>query len=1063
MSADSVKVAVRVRPFNQREKNANSKCVISMSGNATTITNPDNGKTHTFAFDYSYWSHDCFKEENGVFVSTDTKYADQNIVFNSLGKGVLDNAWQGYNAALFAYGQTGSGKSYSMIGYGPNRGIVPITCDELFKVIDQNTDKNKQLQVSYSMLEIYNEQVRDLLTKPSHGQRGGLKIRQHPQSGFFVEGLKSVPVRCYKEIERLMDDGTVNRTTASTNMNATSSRSHMVITIKFKQVFLNEFGESTTKSSEISLVDLAGSERADSTGATGDRLKEGSAINQSLSTLGNVISALADKAMGKKKVLVPYRDSVLTKLLQGALGGNSRTIMIAALSPAGINYEETLSTLRYADRAKKIQNKAKINESPTDRLIRELKEENAKLQAMLSKSGGLGSRDGADLEMLLKENERKMSEINTAWEQRLEEARKEWEKIHPVSVSESDNLTKQYPFLQNVNEDLQLCGVIKYPLPEGQTVIGRAGNTPQGNKIQLKGLGIQGSHVLVCNTGTSVTLEPIDVAKTIVNGLHVVQQIELRHLDRIKLGSNSIFLYIGFPHERKNKDDINKYDYEFFQSELAEAEGFGNEQFFQKEDKDAGPDPAALRIYDDFIKILPMTAEVNAISEELGKKLVFEPYIKNLASHDALGRDKAKEVEVRIVDKENNHVWVWSKPKFINRKFIIEELYQNYVENEIDISEIDEEHDPFWDPLEPVFLGSAHIWLQSLAYLMGVDDQIEIHNYKGEEEGIVQCSLKPCDNKKNLLGDDAMVLDPTDLLNTRLDFMMCLSHCLGVKWVKNENTRGTFCKFEFYNCEEEFETKTVWTTRNPDYAFRKQFTIQPVDMEFLTYLQTHALVVQLWGTQGGTVSNRKLSTVSLTENMLRDRSGSWMAHDNQGLELLLSKEKEISALKKKLRQQEDDGLILKDAYDSARKEVFSLKQKLEILRTAKGAKSALKNKSSAVNGSNGHVTVNVMNGHVTPTPQSIDRPASAASIDAEIARALKVFFKDIKGVQQELKELRTDSEKISDDPADMLKRSLLQQHQTVCNIEDDLSACVSSLKTNVTTAIRNMKKQSAMI
>jgi kinesin family protein 1 len=167
-------------------------------------------------------------------------------------------------------------------------------------------------------------------------------------------------------------------------MNATSSRAHTVVTIEFVQKETKD-GKEMAKTSVINLVDLAGSERADSTGATGDRLKEGASINQSLSALGNVIKALADLSLGsKKKIVVPYRDSVLTKLLMNALGGNSKTIMIAALSPADINFDETLGTLRYADRAKQIKNKATINENPIDKLIRELREENERLKQGLS-------------------------------------------------------------------------------------------------------------------------------------------------------------------------------------------------------------------------------------------------------------------------------------------------------------------------------------------------------------------------------------------------------------------------------------------------------------------------------------------------------------------------------------------------------------------------------------------------------------------------------------------------------------------------------------------------------
>ena len=182
-----------------------------------------------------------------------------------------------------------------------------------------------------------------------------------------------MPVGNYQDIERRIVEGTENRTIAATNMNATSSRAHTVVTIHFDQVSKHDYGE-TKKTSVINLVDLAGSERASSTGATGDRLKESTNINRSLSTLGNVISALADISSGaKRKIVVPYRESVLTKLLQNALGGNSKTVMIAALSPADVNYDETLGTLRFADRVKRIRNMVVVNENPTDKLIRELK------------------------------------------------------------------------------------------------------------------------------------------------------------------------------------------------------------------------------------------------------------------------------------------------------------------------------------------------------------------------------------------------------------------------------------------------------------------------------------------------------------------------------------------------------------------------------------------------------------------------------------------------------------------------------------------------------------------
>lgn len=234
------------------------------------------------------------------------------------------------------------------------------------------------------MLEIYNERTQDLLIDPTKRPKGGLEVRESKTLGVFVKGLSKHPVQSYEAIERKMEEGNRNRTIGSTLMNATSSRAHTIIALEFKKIEV-EGNRKKEKFSVINLVDLAGSEKAGQTGATGDRLKEGCAINKSLTVLGQCISILADKAMGKAaKTVVPYRDSALTRILQNALGGNSKTIMICALSPATTNYEETLSTLRYADRAKKIKNKAIINESPQEKLIRELKTENDQLKKLLA-------------------------------------------------------------------------------------------------------------------------------------------------------------------------------------------------------------------------------------------------------------------------------------------------------------------------------------------------------------------------------------------------------------------------------------------------------------------------------------------------------------------------------------------------------------------------------------------------------------------------------------------------------------------------------------------------------
>ncbi|XP_058493682.1 kinesin-like protein KIF1A isoform X9 [Solea solea] len=388
MSAASVKVAVRVRPFNSREMGFESKCIIQMSGNTTTIANPKQPKDNkSFNFDYSYWSHTTPEDIN---------FASQMQVYKDIGEEMLLHAFEGYNVCIFAYGQTGAGKSYTMMGkqdVKDQQGIIPLMCEDLFTKFNDNTDNSMSYSVEVSYMEIYCERVRDLLNPKN---KGHLRVREHPLMGPYVEDLSKLAVTSYNDIQDLMDSGNKARTVAATNMNETSSRSHAVFNIIFTQKRHDAESDNTSeKVSKISLVDLAGSERADSTGAKGTRLKEGANINKSLTTLGKVISALAEVDSGpnknkkKKKVesFIPYRDSVLTWLLRENLGGNSRTAMVAALSPADVNYDETLSTLRYADRAKQIRCNAVINEDPNNRLVRELKEEVARLKDLIFAQG----------------------------------------------------------------------------------------------------------------------------------------------------------------------------------------------------------------------------------------------------------------------------------------------------------------------------------------------------------------------------------------------------------------------------------------------------------------------------------------------------------------------------------------------------------------------------------------------------------------------------------------------------------------------------------------------------
>ncbi|CAM5134380.1 unnamed protein product [Natator depressus] len=1029
-SIDSVKVAVRVRPFSQREKDACSRCVISMNSSSTSIYDPKNpGHIKTFTFDLAYWSHSGFlKDKDGMLVSSgsNSRYAGQREVFRDLGQGVLDNAWQGYNATLLAYGQTGSGKSYSMIGYGANRGIIPVVCEELFKPIQNQ--KNNQYQVTFSMLEIYNEQVIDLLSETK--KPGGLKVREDQQQGFYVDGLKLVPCDSYAQIERLMEQGTKIRTTASTSMNATSSRSHMVITIQFKQIFLDE---DITKQSIINLVDLAGSERQKSSGSEGDRLREGTRVNLSLTTLGNVISALAEVAMGKKVLHIPYRDSVLTKLLQSALGGNSRTIMIAAVSPADICYEETLSTLRYAERTKKIKNKAVINASPMEKHIMELKAENNTLLSRLTGLGNSGKTVADETSMYYKT-------IQLTWEYRLEEARKEWEQQY-AAITQERRMMETFPYLLNINEDPQLSGVLKHFIQDGSCDVGQSAS----NAITLKGLGILDKHATFTNTEGKVTITPREKCKVVVNGVPITMKTKLQHLDRVILGSNSAYLYVGFPAERTN-EDLVRYDYDFFQSELAAAEGFSVDKLGVVNHKDGKPDPSVLAVFHDYIKLMPLVAEANQMSEELKKELKLELKVKNLASSDSRGYDLQKEVIVKVTNKMSNQVWVWSKAKFINRKFLMEEVYQHFLDGE-DVY-VGQDSDPFWDPVEVIHLGSAHIWLQSLAYCMKLEEQTEVLNSEGMEEAILLINIVPCSSDGRAFGEDDMIIDPLELLGRRIDFQIHILQCLGVKWLREVTERGIQIGYRVYDLLHSLYTKPVWKNMNAKIEETVHFSALSASHEFLNYLQKNALIVDLWGLQEGCAElDYSLQDMVTSEGTIIVDNPKTVIAKNIGL----GTANQISELYLKLLKLEEETELLRDINRALREENASLKDKVKKWETGHHESKKLKSPNKRA---------------IKMTKQPLSSKEAdqmcnhRTSYDAEFAKALKVFYQNMNLVRGQFLKLKH-SKPPEEDNLQVLRLFTERQSHMLKDFGEQLESSICRLKNDVAVIVKKKKESIA--
>ena len=349
--SETVKVAVRVRPMNSREKEKNSTICVSIDNqnNSISVTS-DKNDSKSFQFDY-------------VFGIEST----QREVYDSVAFPIVEGIFQGYNGTVFAYGQTGCGKTFTMMGDIKDdnlKGVIPNSFSHIFGYIEAE-GKNKKFLVRCSFVEIYNEEVRDLLGVSNKE----MKVREDPKKGTYVQDLSYHFLSNSQEIIACLDRGNNNRHVGATSMNAKSSRSHSLFTV-YLEIQEGEGNDKKIRTGKLNLVDLAGSERVGKTNATGQTFEEGKKINLSLTALGSVIDALSSN-----RKHIPYKDSKLTRLLSDSLGGNSRTVMFANVSPASYNYEETVGTLRYASRAKLIKNAPKINEDPKDALLRKYEEE----------------------------------------------------------------------------------------------------------------------------------------------------------------------------------------------------------------------------------------------------------------------------------------------------------------------------------------------------------------------------------------------------------------------------------------------------------------------------------------------------------------------------------------------------------------------------------------------------------------------------------------------------------------------------------------------------------------
>ncbi|XP_023286500.1 kinesin-like protein KIF3B [Seriola lalandi dorsalis] len=408
---EAVRVVVRCRPFNRKEETAQCENILDIDDKLGRITirnpkAPPDEPMKVFTFDSVYgWE------------------SKQSDIYDDAVRPLVESVLHGFNGTIFAYGQTGTGKTFTMQGVSNDpdkRGVIPNSFQHIFTQISRT--QNQKYLVRSSYLEIYQEEVRDLLCKDNNKK---LELKENPDFGVYVKDLSSVVTKNATEIEHVMNIGNQSRSVGFTNMNEHSSRSHAIFVVTVECSEVGPDGEDHIRVGKLNMVDLAGSERQSKTGAKGKRMKEATKINLSLSALGNVISALADG----KSTHIPYRDSKLTRLLQDSLGGNAKTVMIATVGPSQKNFSESLATLRYASRAKNIKNKPRINEDPKDALLREFQQEIARLKAQLEEQGMLAK------ERRRRRNSRRLSKSMAGMEEELlkEKDVEDWKAVQEES------------------------------------------------------------------------------------------------------------------------------------------------------------------------------------------------------------------------------------------------------------------------------------------------------------------------------------------------------------------------------------------------------------------------------------------------------------------------------------------------------------------------------------------------------------------------------------------------------------------------------------------------------
>ncbi|EEC18035.1 conserved hypothetical protein, partial [Ixodes scapularis] len=715
----------------EREQQRGLRCLVHMRDRETELRVPNSGshgvsssEAKSFHFDHCFWSHDGFLKLDDGYCAPDPEHERGSRVYKEIGQDVVQSAWQGYNAALMAYGQSGSGKSYSIIGYGANIGIVPRLCEDLFQEIEQkrSLSKHAQFEVDRIPLCIYCINTNSIVSCASLrcGENIGFVLRDV----FIVEmSFDVVNGTEWEQTFTLLSSSVHNRTYITAVFSVTIISS--ILMLENQLIVLCAYATQRFSSKpNISFYHNERSERQSSAATTGDRLREGISINQSLSCLGNCIHALAEKANGKS-LKVPYRESTLTRLLMNALGGNSKTIMLASISPADIHYEETLSTLRYGKPWFSVN---LVDSSPDHRFFFVFFSRKAK--TFMHTEKGINRSEYS----LRYQRDDQTSLFTYVCLAEVSQLKQKWEDEMKASAERLivEEEKKALPHLTNVNMDPLLSGRIVHVLQKGVATVGKA-------DADITLLGVGETFANDTNASDVIAAAKLSVSLRLHVRVLVIAKLVIWFMlfstgNRIVFGQTQLYVFVN--PRQADRHDTTKYPdvtYESAQEEIASKAGIK----FNEDDSIATGQTITWRntalLNRDLVEVLPRIEEANAMSEELDRGVHFEVL---LVAPQLLGKHS---VFVKVRNSRNGQEFDWTKEKFLNRAFAMKEMYQNYACGES--WEVEEERDPFLeDPYSEVRIGTVQVYLQPLAYMVELKEQLEIVNFKGEDAGILNVS-----------------------------------------------------------------------------------------------------------------------------------------------------------------------------------------------------------------------------------------------------------------------------------------------------------------------------------